>query len=48
MLFQLVLEQLGSVADGQDDMLDAKVDQSMNLVQYHRLIAKLHQRLGQR
>lgn len=42
MLLKLVFKQLCSVTDRQDDMLNTKVDQSMDLVQYHRLVTKFH------
>lgn len=37
----------GSVVDGEDDILDASLDESFDLVKDHRFVAELDQRLGE-
>ena len=39
---------LGSVVDGEDNVCDACSSQRLDLVQDHRLVAELDERLGQR
>jgi hypothetical protein len=46
-LCQMLLHHLWAVVDGENDICDTSFGQSLNLVQYHALVAEFHQRLGE-